>query len=1152
MACLYCGKEIGPFRLLRDKEFCCSGHRQGYKKRLGKALDQLSAHEPPPAPLATFVPYKPFVGNNNTLSQVLTFERHSPEIRLLNTWPLAIVPVSRERAAAVAAVQPHALLVDDDFDTEPRPWTVDKSLRHLPVDLEPEPWADFEIVEEPDPVTAGPVPMDVPAADWLAGPESLPDAAWDLPPVRLPGANRPVRIGSMALCGAGPSLVAQPVEAFLPPNPPPQLAAFPATSVTPMRWTLRAIDWDVAAKPAGIADAPLAQPVEAFLPAPAEPQILTWPATASLPQLQLTAADWLTATNPAGFVEAPAAQAVESFLPLPADPQIVAWPATASPPHLQLTAADWLTATNPADLVEAPAAQAVETFLPPPAEPQILTWPATTSLPHLQLTAADWLVAASPAEILTAAAAEAVESWLPSLPAPQISTWPAAATALPRLTVGPASWVLSVDLAEFVAAPAAQVVEAWLPMAAEPQIAAWPATATVLPKLTLDPAEWVLAATLAEPAIAPAAQAVESLLPAAPAALAIPALIACQMPRFEVAAIAPEAVQEFAPPVVIANASETFLPAPPACEVVREVIAVCGGPLAGAMELAMPAPMALIDEPTIRWAGGWLPSAAAEPVISFVKPHVETALATGFPVATPHAGALQQTAAARRQNLAGVAERFPEAVEPPKADTPAIAATYQDAGSGPQILRLPNLTLEHTTGNRAAAFQGRVPEAIEPAAAGLNPGSVVPQLDAGAALRSPTSPAAVLRCGLPMAQALGSDWICQQMPAAPIKSLQSLETQAPVLGPRFVVRPIFERIEEAAPAPKPVEKTPAFAEIFEISKAARKTSGLGRNGLFSVGKLIAASLIVGIGMWFGAGSVRIGRQMLAINSGMRSNPSSGMDSAGSTPAPGIPAPQYSAPKSPGGPIASVRHAIQSRAAVELSDTFRRMESWGSGAAALPTGWTRHPDGYVRSGQLALYRPAQNFADYRFEFFGQIEKKSMSWAIRAKDPQNYYGMKMTVIEPGLRPVVAMVHYAVVGGKRLQRLETPLSIMIHNNEPYHVAVDVKGNRVVTSIEGQEVDSWTNDALKVGGIGFFSEAGESARLYWMRVSKNQDWLGRVCAYLSNGSGTDTAICGAAICRRRRAASAPALPPSADVTLAAVEESEEFSQIGPQRPRI
>src|SRR5271166_5571146 len=151
------------------------------------------------------------------------------------------------------------------------------------------------------------------------------------------------------------------------------------------------------------------------------------------------------------------------------------------------------------------------------------------------------------------------------------------------------------------------------------------------------------------------------------------------------------------------------------------------------------------------------------------------------------------------------------------------------------------------------------------------------------------------------------------------------------------------------------------------------------------------------------------------------------------------------------------------------------------------------------------------------------------------------MKMTVIEPGLRPVVAMVHYAVVGGKKGQRVETPLSMMMHNNEPYHIAVDVKGNRVSTSVEGQEVDSWTDDAFKVGGVGFFSEVGESARLYWMRVSKNQEWLGRVCAYLSSGSGTNTAdLWRDEFPHAPAQPSEPALPPAVDVTVAAAEETE------------
>jgi hypothetical protein len=96
----------------------------------------------------------------------------------------------------------------------------------------------------------------------------------------------------------------------------------------------------------------------------------------------------------------------------------------------------------------------------------------------------------------------------------------------------------------------------------------------------------------------------------------------------------------------------------------------------------------------------------------------------------------------------------------------------------------------------------------------------------------------------------------------------------------------------------------------------------------------------------------------------------------------------------------------------------------------------------------------------------------------------------------------VHYSVVGGKTGRSVEVPLNVMVHNNTPFQVAVITKGNRFVTSIDGQEVDTWTDDTLASGGVGFFSEAGERARLYWMKVSRNSDLLGRICAYLSGGS--------------------------------------------------
>src|SRR5262249_38792951 len=102
----------------------------------------------------------------------------------------------------------------------------------------------------------------------------------------------------------------------------------------------------------------------------------------------------------------------------------------------------------------------------------------------------------------------------------------------------------------------------------------------------------------------------------------------------------------------------------------------------------------------------------------------------------------------------------------------------------------------------------------------------------------------------------------------------------------------------------------------------------------------------------------------------------------------------------------------------------------------------------------------------------------------------------------RPMIAMVHYSVVNGVAGKKSETPLNIMGHNNTAYHVSVAGEGHRVITAFEGQEVDRGIHDSLPKGGGGFFADTGEPARVYWVRVSKNEVFLGRVCAYLAGGS--------------------------------------------------
>lgn len=376
------------------------------------------------------------------------------------------------------------------------------------------------------------------------------------------------------------------------------------------------------------------------------------------------------------------------------------------------------------------------------------------------------------------------------------------------------------------------------------------------------------------------------------------------------------------------------------------------------------------------------------------------------------------------------------------------------------------------------------------------------------ALAPPQTPAAAPDFTLPEPGFLEIEYFSHRPTAVVSRNLQWQEPPVELIAPRFAIRPIFEKPEDAA-RQKKASRKPAMAEIFQLPEAKRKAAN---PAVHYAIKAIAASVVVGGVLWFAAGAMRIGSQTPAENRDVSMMDSGSVSDAGQ-PVATAAGPRVLSNAAPGaqphGPIARMRQAISNRASATVTDSFRNgMEAWGTAPKAWAAGWSRHPEGYVQPGQLALFKPSLQYTDYHLEFFGQIDNKSMGWTVRSKDPKNYYAMKFSVVEPGLRPIIAMVHYSVVGGRKSRSVSTPLNVMVHNSKPFQVAVEVRGNRMVTSIDGQEVDTWIDDTIPAGGVGFFADAGEKSRLYWMKVSKNEDFLGRVCAYLSSklGDGLNT----------------------------------------------
>jgi hypothetical protein len=190
--------------------------------------------------------------------------------------------------------------------------------------------------------------------------------------------------------------------------------------------------------------------------------------------------------------------------------------------------------------------------------------------------------------------------------------------------------------------------------------------------------------------------------------------------------------------------------------------------------------------------------------------------------------------------------------------------------------------------------------------------------------------------------------------------------------------------------------------------------------------------------------------------------------------------------------------VQSKTSGSVRDDFRSGLSNWEGLTSGASDWTAH-GGEVRPTSLRIWKPSASLSNYQMEFMGQIEHKSMDWAFRASDTKNYYATKLVITRPGPLPNAGLVRFIVLDGRERERVELPLPLTLERGVDYRVRVSVQGGRFLTSVNGQLVSSWTDERLSRGGVGFFSEDGESALLKWVSISERDSLLARIASHFS-----------------------------------------------------
>jgi hypothetical protein len=197
--------------------------------------------------------------------------------------------------------------------------------------------------------------------------------------------------------------------------------------------------------------------------------------------------------------------------------------------------------------------------------------------------------------------------------------------------------------------------------------------------------------------------------------------------------------------------------------------------------------------------------------------------------------------------------------------------------------------------------------------------------------------------------------------------------------------------------------------------------------------------------------------------------------------------------------------VRERAPITLHHDFQNgLNDWVtvalSNAAKVddPHDWkTPASPSVVIPGSLRLWSRSTPLRNYQMDFAGQIERKSLSWAFRASNAENYYAAKIEITRPGPQPNADLIHYVMLNGREWDRVQLPLPLTLERGSEYLVRVSVQDDHFITSLNGQVISSWSDGRLSRGGIGFFSDGDDEQQVAWVSLSERDSIMGRMLAH-------------------------------------------------------
>lgn len=134
-----------------------------------------------------------------------------------------------------------------------------------------------------------------------------------------------------------------------------------------------------------------------------------------------------------------------------------------------------------------------------------------------------------------------------------------------------------------------------------------------------------------------------------------------------------------------------------------------------------------------------------------------------------------------------------------------------------------------------------------------------------------------------------------------------------------------------------------------------------------------------------------------------------------------------------------------------------------------------------------------------EFQGRIEGRSLNWAFRATDQNNYYASRLVITKSGAQPNASLLRYVVLNGKEFERSTSPLPLTLEKGVDYRVRMSIQDDRFLTYLNGRIIGDWSDRRLHRGGVGFIVEQDDPQQVAWVDVSERDSFLGKMLAHFS-----------------------------------------------------